>query len=389
MQIKEIPYDALKDFLAERNGYSFLQTAQMSAVLAAKGYQVKRLALEDQGEIKAIGVAYIQKIFAGKRMDLMAGAYSDEEKFESLFYQHIRAYAKLHRITQVVIQPDHNYHLYNSEATSIKPLEEIPSYFERLGYIKEDASEFLMQGMPTFQYLKDLTPFGPQDESKLLKSFNKNSQRKIKKAKQFDLRIRKMEYEELEDFCKITRETASRQGFEDKSLAYYQTLYKEFEDQIEFLVAEINLPAASNNLTKELARLDPEKSQNQDRIQSLKADLHTVQAMQTESTKETVQLANMLMIYLENEATYFLGGSVEAFQKFSAPFLLQYEAMMRTIKREIPLYNFYAIEGDFDGSDGVLRFKQNFNGFILEKTGTFSYYPRLLYYKMSKILKWR
>ena len=30
-------------------------------------------------------------------------------------------------------------------------------------------------------------------------------------------------------------------------------------------------------------------------------------------------------------------------------------------------YNFLGITGVFDGSDGVLRFKQNFNGYIVRK----------------------
>ena len=50
-------------------------------------------------------------------------------------------------------------------------------------------------------------------------------------------------------------------------------------------------------------------------------------------------------------------------------------------------YNFLGITGVFDGSDGVLRFKQNFNGYIVRKMGTFRYYPQLLKYKLIQGLK--
>ena len=61
--------------------------------------------------------------------------------------------------------------------------------------------------------------------------------------------------------------------------------------------------------------------------------------------------------------------------------------MLETIKRGIPRYNFLGIQGIFDGSDGVLRFKQNFNGYIVRKMGTFRYYPNPLKYKLISLIK--
>ncbi|WP_366535480.1 peptidoglycan bridge formation glycyltransferase FemA/FemB family protein, partial [Streptococcus pneumoniae] len=48
---------------------------------------------------------------------------------------------------------------------------------------------------------------------------------------------------------------------------------------------------------------------------------------------------------------------------------------------------FLGIQGIFDGSDGVLRFKQNFNGYIVRKAGTFRYHPSPLKYKAIQLLK--
>ena len=61
--------------------------------------------------------------------------------------------------------------------------------------------------------------------------------------------------------------------------------------------------------------------------------------------------------------------------------------MKEAIKRNIPFYNFLGITGIFDGSDGVLRFKQNFNGYIVRKMGTFRYYPQPLKFKLLRLLK--
>ena len=90
---------------------------------------------------------------------------------------------------------------------------------------------------------------------------------------------------------------------------------------------------------------------------------------------------------MPQESTYLFSGSYTEFNKFYAPAVLQEYMILETIKRGIPRYNFLGIQGIFDGSDGVLRFKQNFNGYIVRKMGTFRYYPRPLKYKMISLIK--
>ena len=66
-----------------------------------------------------------------------------------------------------------------------------------------------------------------------------------------------------------------------------------------------------------------------------------------------------LFVYTPQEAVYLFSGSYPEFNKFYAPALLQEYVMTQAIKRGITFYNFLGIMGIFDGSDGVLRFKQN------------------------------
>ncbi len=61
--------------------------------------------------------------------------------------------------------------------------------------------------------------------------------------------------------------------------------------------------------------------------------------------------------------------------------------MLETIKRGIPRYNFLGIQGGLRRLSGVLRFKQNFNGYIVRKMGTFRYYPSPLKYKLISLIK--
>ena len=79
--------------------------------------------------------------------------------------------------------------------------------------------------------------------------------------------------------------------------------------------------------------------------------------------------------------------SYTEFNKFYAPVALQEHVMTEALNRGIHFYTFLGIQGIFDGSDGVLRFKQNFNGYIVRKMGTFRYYPRPMLHKVIAIIK--
>ena len=103
--------------------------------------------------------------------------------------------------------------------------------------------------------------------------------------------------------------------------------------------------------------------------------------------EEDIVLAGSLFVYMPQETTYLFSGSYTEFNKFYAPALLQKYIMLESIKRGIPKYNFLGIQGIFDGSDGVLRFKQNFNGYIVRKAGTFRYHPSPLKYKAIQLVK--
>ena len=135
-----------------------------------------------------------------------------------------------------------------------------------------------------------------------------------------------------------------------------------------------------------------EKKQNQIRELSSQFDTFTTrqeeaQEFITKYGKKDVILAGSLFIYTPQEAVYLFSGSYPEFNKFYAPALLQEHVMLEALKRGIPFYNLLGITGHFDSSDGVLRFKQNFNGYIVRKMGTFRYYPRPLRYKLLNTIK--
>lgn len=387
MVIEEISRNEYDDFLKKVEDYSFLQSSAMKESLESNNREVKLLALKDGGEILAVGLSFIRNFLGGKRIDFMVGASSYDKKYEYSFYDKMKDYAKENGYLKLVIKLDEDFRKYDQEGNPIT--DEDYSYFEKMeevGYIRNDGTVPEYDGSPDYQFVKDLEEFFPDNYDKLLKSFNKNAQRKIKKARELDIRVRKIEKSEMEDFKALTLETAQRQGFGDKTIAYYNTFFDEFNDETEFLVSEINL---CNSIKKLEGLLDglKDNNKNKQRRESLKNEIKGLEKLKDEASRDIIPLANMILVYQKDQVVYFLGGSLTKYQKLPGPFILQFEAMKRIIERKIKTYNFFGIDGVFDGSDGVLRFKQNFNGYIVRKTGAFIYYPFPKKYKRLMLLK--
>ncbi|KXT84307.1 tRNA-dependent lipid II-Ala--L-alanine ligase [Streptococcus sp. DD11] len=139
---------------------------------------------------------------------------------------------------------------------------------------------------------------------------------------------------------------------------------------------------------------NPQSEKKKNQLREISSQFATFETRKTEAQDLIAKYGNQdqilaasLFIYSPQEATYLFSGSYPEFNKFYAPALLQEYVMTESIKKGIPFYNFLGIMGIFDGSDGVLRFKQNFNGYIVRKMGTFRYYPNPLKFKVLSLLK--
>lgn len=375
MIVKEIKRQEYDDYLENLRDYSFLQRSEMGEALKVNGRDIRLLGLVDGEEILAVGLGFIRKFYEGKRLDFMVGASSHKKEYEYIFYDKLRAYAKDEGFLKLVVKLDETIRTYDQEGDPLTAYDESFSKgMKEAGFIDNDGSVPEYDGSPDFQFVKDLKDFMPDDEEALLKSYNKNAQRKIKKARELGLRVRRIDKSELDDFKTITKETADRQGFGDKAIAYYETFYEEYGKDCDFLTTEINFDYSIRQIEEILEEIN-ESPKNKQRIKSLENDIAMLKDLKAESPRDIMPLANMILIYEDREAVYFLGGSLTDYQKLPGAFILQHEAMLRTMERGISFYNFFGIDGVYDGSDGVLRFKQNFNGYVEEKTGAFIYYP--------------
>lgn len=367
------------------SNHSFLQSIEMADLLQKRGATIQYIGWKEQGTLAISAILYSLPMTGGLHYEINSGPIVTDARYLPDFYEALQDYVKENGGIEFLLKPYDHYQVFDSNGN---PTEEeqkqlLHSLLD-LGYQFDGLQVGYPGGEPVWHYLKDLTDY---DAKSLLKSFNKNCSRNITTALNYDISIRNISRDEIPQFKKIIEETGKRQGFEDKSLDYYYDLYDTFKDNAEFLIAEINTADALAYLDQKISLLNPSSKQYEQQLQKLEKQKTIVRETLADETAETIPLACALIIYNPSEVTYLFGGSYTKYQKFSAAFLIQCHAMKRALEKGITLYNFLGIQGIFDGSDGVLRFKQNFNGYIVRKMGTFRYYPNPLKFKTLSLIK--
>ncbi|MGT2926362.1 aminoacyltransferase [Streptococcus cuniculipharyngis] len=405
MTLTTLTQEQFLNHISQVKEKSFLQSPEMATLLTKRGYQVSFIGLEKEGQISVSALLYTLPMTGGLHMEINGGPVTENLDHLGEFYQELQTYAKKNGALELIIKPSQTYQYFDSEGNPTSP--EQPKLIEtltHLGYQHDGLKTGYPGGEPDWHYVKDLSQLTPEQ---LIPSFSKKGRPLIKKVKTFGIKIRPLERHELHIFKDITASTSDRRDYSDKSLDYYQDFYDSFGANCEFMVASLNFQDYLNNLQLEYQTLDdkinqveqdlavnPDSAKKKKERQQLVKQAETLITRQEEAQdfiskygQDDVILAGSLFIYTPQESVYLFSGSYTEFNKFYAPAVLQEYVMLESLKRGIPFYNFLGITGQFDHSDGVLRFKQNFNGYIVRKMGTFRYYPKPLKHKTIQLIK--
>lgn len=395
-------YEILNTRFKER---SFMQTVEMADLLEKRGFDITFLGLETDGAIQVAGVLYSMPMTGGLHMEINSGPASTSTAYLSEFYKELKAYAKENGAFELIVKPYDTYQSFDNHGNpndDEKP--ELISCLTDLGYSYDGLQTGYPGGEPDWHYVKDLSGLTPET---LRKSFSKKGRPLVNKTNSFGIKVRKLTRDELHIFKEITASTSERREYTDKPLDYYEAFYDSFGDKCEFVIATINfqdylknMQAGHDKIAADLAvlnqkiaegvnsaKVNKQKAQLDKQISTFDVRLKEAKELIQKHGSEDVVLAGSLFVYTPQEAVYLFSGSYTEFNKFYAPVALQEHVMMEALKRGINFYTFLGIQGIFDGSDGVLRFKQNFNGYIVRKMGTFRYYPRPTLHKIIAIAK--
>ncbi|MGT2887580.1 aminoacyltransferase [Streptococcus didelphis] len=386
----------------------FEQSTSMQELLEKRGYKTELVGFEDdKKELQVSALLYSAPVFGGLKMEIHYGPLYNNDTFLKAFLLAVRDYAFSQKVFELTIKPYTYFQKYNDHGQPIgEENQAILTLFTEAGYHYNGLSMGFQEN--DWHYIKDLSGLS---EKNLLKSFSKKGKALVKKAKTFGISIKELQRRDLYLFKEITSSTSDRREYDDKSLEYYQYLYDAFKDQAKFLVASLNFKDYYNHLEKDQAKLklklkqlekdlenNPNSEKKKNQHKEFSSQYHTFEVRKEEAKEfiakydnQEVILAGSLFIFTKQEVVYLFSGSYTEFNKFYAPAVLQEHIMLEAIQAGIRRYNLLGVKGVFDGSDGVLGFKQNFNGHIERICGSFSYYPNPLKYKLimglKKILK--
>lgn len=385
---------------------SFFQSEEMSVLLTKRGYDIRLVGYRNaESEVVVSSLLFCKSMVGGLYMELNSGPLITDETYLGEFYQSLKNYAKSEGVLELVIKPFQTYQIFDSFG---KPASQenahLINLLEKCGFQHDGFQTGYPNGEPVWHYVKDLSDL---TEDTLVSSFSKKGKVLSKKANSFGVEITKLEKEELSRFKSITEATSTRRDYIDKSLEYYENFYDSFGQRADFLIASVDLNSYLDRLIVQQNKLksvyrdimdalekNPKSRKKQNELREIES-----QILSFEQRKQSVhcwiqkygashiEIAAGLFIYSEREVVYMFSGSLDEFSSFYAPIILQEFAMKKALKQSIKSYNFLGIQGIFDGSDGVLRFKQNFNGYILRKARTFRYYPYPIRYKILQIIK--
>ncbi|MGX7328414.1 aminoacyltransferase [Enterococcus bulliens] len=386
---------------------NFLQTIEMKQVQEQNGWYGEFVGLkDDQGAIVASSLLTHTKLGFGQLYLINGGMMVNEDDQTCLatFLAELTTYTKKNQGLTLTIAPNQAKRWLTTQGEVLKeaPVDYDKTYLQQ-GFTIDamDSDAYISYGKPFF--IKDLSDLTLDT---LRSSYTKSAQYSVKKTKDYGIVLRELSYEELPKFKKLTEETSERRGFSDKSLAYYQAFFNAFGQKAKFVVAEINFETYKENLVhrakeiqstldeiNDFLTINPKSRKKNNQKREFEDELRTVQVRIEEAeafSKEEpgeVILAGALFAIESTEVVYLFSGTYEKYKKFYAPYLIQDYMMQEAIARQIPRYNFYGIEGVYDGSDGVLKFKDAFNGQVEERFGVYTKVVSPMKYQAYRMLK--
>lgn len=219
-------------------------------------------------------------------------------------------------------------------------------------------------------------------KEELWSKFKQTTRNSISRTqKKYHLEIRTLTRNDLHEFKTLTTQTAQRRSFSDKTLAYYESMYDHFGDDVVYKMVELNcdtylaaLEAEVLATEQKLNKLSDAPSNTKKRetytaeLERNKQEIVEVKELR-EQKGPIITLAGAMFILYGNEVVYLFSGSYDEYKKYFGPYALQWEMISYAADNGYERYNFFGVEEVFDKQSqdyGVYKFKKGFDGYVVE-----------------------
>ncbi len=385
MKFCELTLEEFEKFSDEHPLKSFFQTKYMYNRYLKENKEVYIVGVKKRS--KVIGGSIIVKTSSFRGYGLYEALqgllldYKDKELL-TFFVKELKGFLKEKKAYKLIINPYIPLREYDNNGVVTDKIDN--------SLIKKDILSLGFKELKKYDQVKWIycLDIKGKTEEEVFKSFRSSARNYINKTiSKFELELKELKYEELKDFYKIVEDTCLRKGFPGRSLEYFQNMDKAFKNKVKFIICYLNIAKYKDNLREEIALLEKKisnlslaKANDKKRefynleIANNKKYLEEVKELEVNYPDNLLPLAaSMFMLYGE-EIVYLFSGSYEEYKNFFGQYRIQWEIISYAIKHHYTRYNFYGIKDITkreNQEDGVVKFKRNFNGYILELVGAF------------------
>lgn len=411
MKFVELTEKEYANYIEKGEESAFFQMIENKKNREMDKQKVRLLGVKDEeGAVIAACLFTLKKTIMGKYFYYSnRGPVLDYHNHELVrfFLQALTKYLKKNNGLYVKLDPNWIYRKYDKD---VNPKEDYPAQDALIQIMEEEG--YVHQGF-TRGYSKtsqarwmSVLDLSGHDEKSLLKSFDSQRKRNIKKAQKYGVKVRFLEVDEIDIFMDLYLDTSERQGFftHPNPKEYFTNFKKSYGNKVLIPLAYIELDEYVDNLSEQIEANEGkrnqlmEKENKNDKTLNKIAELDkqidkmTEDRMQaSEIQKKEGNILNLASgIYFETpyEMVYNSGASSSKYAQFVGPYMMHFEMMKYCMDRGISRYNFYGVSGDFseDGEDyGVYRFKRGFNAEIEELVGDFVKVISKMPYNLYKV----
>ncbi len=384
MKLKFITETEYDNYLEGKQNISIQMRSGMKKMLEKTGWTCEYIGLVENDQV--IGTAILSgkpMKFAGMFYTCQYGPhldYTNEQQVKAFFSQ-LPGLLKELKASKFEFNPNLVWKQYTPNGEQIKQFE-YPNLelLEQLGYTHQDIN-LNTNGMwnMRFHYMKNL---GSLTKDQLLKSYGSQAKRSVKKAIQNGIIIEELSYDNTSAMHELMEMSASKHGFAARDKGYYERANQHLGENAKYIIAKLNVAqyldskkAEVLDTSSKIERFVGTKKEKQipdleRKLKTLEADIAVIENSSDIIDGEIIMSAGVFLIN-GPELIYLFGGNNGDYQKFCSSFALQHYVMEMGIDLGIEEYNMYGIDGTFDGTDSVLRFKSSFDGYVNEFVGTY------------------
>lgn len=231
----------------------------------------------------------------------------------------------------------------------------------------------------------------------LLETFPKHTKRLMADARKRGVEVYRASSSDLTAFAQVVSLTEERKQTSLRDLDYFKQLMVIYGDDAYLHLAKVNIPAQLTLLKTELQTVDHQlasvESHQKKKLRKLsdqkKALLKNICECEKFSEKypQEVVIAGILSIAYGESMEMLYAGMNDDFKKYYPQYLLYPKVFEDAYGHGIKWANMGGVEGDL--SDGLTKFKANFNPTIEESVGEFNIPSSPLYYPFNLFYHWR